>query len=802
MFGIPRPSHESRKEFFLPRDPDGTPFSVAQEFASVFSGSPRRRCPVLLLTGICLASLFIGATRSPATGSDSDTPSASQCASAGRAAFDNGQFDEAVAQWRTAARLCEANGDDTGRMEALINLGNAYESLGQQTLAVSVLEKAVHLAESSGDNTRLALAKNSLGAAGTSARQFGPAEQDLRESLAMARGSHDTKTAASALNNLGNLLADQGKTADALDAFQESASLAQQTTNDLLAARALGNAAATALRAGQTADAARLNGAALGLLRDLPPSHDLAFLLVGAAQTDWQLNQHSAEAACRQALLIAEKISDERAKTYALGMLGRIYESQHDYDKALSATRQAAFIAQQIQAPDALYRWEWQTGRLHKEQGDRAAAIAAYRRAEQSLRFIRHDLGYGSCAACAPFREAVGPLYLELADLLLQQAESLKDEQARQQTLLEARDTVEQLKSVELEDYFEDECVSLLRAKTTRIETISPTTAVIYIITLPDRTVLLVGLTSGLTQFSLPVGEADLTAEIRLFRTHLEKRTTNEYLAEAQQLYRWLITPIKDTLAAHHIDTLVFVPDSALRTIPMAALHDGDHFLIEQFAVAETPGLTLMAPRPISRDHIHALTGGLSIATQGFPALPYVSAELQQVHALFGGPDLANADFVIPKLEKDFSDEQFSIVHFATHGQFDRNAGDSFILTYDGKLTLDRLEDMIRPGQYRGQPVELLTLSACQTAAGDDRAALGLAGVAVKAGARSALATLWFVNDESTATLITDFYKTLRNEKTFSKAKALQQAQIKLIADPRYDHPCYWAAFVMIGNWL
>jgi len=109
---------------------------------------------------------------------------------------------------------------------------------------------------------------------------------------------------------------------------------------------------------------------------------------------------------------------------------------------------------------------------------------------------------------------------------------------------------------------------------------------------------------------------------------------------------------------------------------------------------------------------------------------------------------------------------------------------------------------MIRPSQYRGKPVELLTLSACQTAAGDDRAALGLAGVALKAGARSALATLWFVNDECTATLVTDFYTRLRDDKTASKARALQQAQIKVLSDPRYGHPCYWAAFVMIGNWL
>jgi CHAT domain-containing protein len=124
------------------------------------------------------------------------------------------------------------------------------------------------------------------------------------------------------------------------------------------------------------------------------------------------------------------------------------------------------------------------------------------------------------------------------------------------------------------------------------------------------------------------------------------------------------------------------------------------------------------------------------------------------------------------------------------------------VLTYDTKLTLNNLESLIRPSQYRGQPVELLVLSACQTAAGDDRAALGLAGVAVKAGARSALASLWFVNDQSTSALIAEVYQQMRRSPPISKAHALQAAQVKLLNDRRYRHPCYWSPFLLIGNWL
>jgi len=112
------------------------------------------------------------------------------------------------------------------------------------------------------------------------------------------------------------------------------------------------------------------------------------------------------------------------------------------------------------------------------------------------------------------------------------------------------------------------------------------------------------------------------------------------------------------------------------------------------------------------------------------------------------------------------------------------------------------LEELLRPSQFHGRPVELLTLSACQTAAGDDRAALGLAGVAVKAGARCALATLWSVDDESTASLMGEFYSQLKNVPAITKARSLQLAQIKVFRDPRFDHPDYWAPYLIIGNWL
>jgi CHAT domain-containing protein len=209
-----------------------------------------------------------------------------------------------------------------------------------------------------------------------------------------------------------------------------------------------------------------------------------------------------------------------------------------------------------------------------------------------------------------------------------------------------------------------------------------------------------------------------------------------------------------------------------------------------------------MEPRPFNKENIQLVMNGLSDSVQGFTALPYVPGEVNNLKKLFGGTQLMNKEFVKPNVEKEFAHEQYSIVHIASHGHFDSDAKKTFVLTFDSKLTLDELEQLLRPSQLRDKPVELLTLSACQTAAGDDRAALGLAGVAIKAGARSAFATLWFVNDQSSAALVTDFYTQLHDRPDISKAKALQTAQVRLLADRRYAHPCYWAPYLIIGNWL
>jgi CHAT domain-containing protein len=244
----------------------------------------------------------------------------------------------------------------------------------------------------------------------------------------------------------------------------------------------------------------------------------------------------------------------------------------------------------------------------------------------------------------------------------------------------------------------------------------------------------------------------------------------------------------------------------------MAALHDGSDFLIAKYAVAVSPGLSLSLregqAEAVSASAGRVLASGLSESAQGFAALPNVDEELAVIEDLYGATKLLNEDFQVPAFTRALDPtEQYTIVHIASHGVFAADVNDTFVVTYEGSLNLNNLESLLRPYQVQGKPIDLLTLSACQTSAGDDqsaleRASLGLGGLAVKAGARSAMASLWFANDQATGQLVREFYTQLRDNPEAGKAKALQQAQLRMIRDEAFSHPIYWAPFLMIGDWL
>jgi CHAT domain-containing protein len=596
----------------------------------------------------------------------------------------------------------------------------------------------------------------------------------------------------------------------ALATYLESARLAQQASRPDLAARARINAAVAATRTGQYAQAEALLDAAQAHMGDIPPHHQKAEELnkMGIAYHDLcqqlplcrdELIIHASDALTKAAN-IAQRLNDTRTLSYAWGYLGHVYETQQQHAEALLLTRRALTAAQRVHPPESLYLWQWQAGRLLKAQGDVEAAVAIYRHAIATLQGIRQELSHSYGQSPTTFRQATGRLYFEFVDLLLQTSGTL-DAPRTTRYLQEARDTVELFKAAELRDYFRDQCVDAAQINPTPLDQFTHTAIIIYPIILPDRLELLVSWPHGLKRYTVAVPSQRLERVVRSFRASLQGGKVQRYMRHAQRLYNWLVKPLEAELARTEIKTLVVVPDGVLRLIPLAALHDGQDFIIHRYALATTPALALTDPKPLQRRNLQVLTMGLTEAVQGFAALPNVLGEITTIHKLYGGTQLLNENFLVDRIEQTLQTGDFSIIHIASHSKFARDVAQSFILTFDDKLTMDRLEAFVGRLRYRETPLELLTLSACETAVGDDQAALGLAGIAIKAGARSALATLWQVADEATTVLIQEFYRQLQ-QPSISRAQALQQAQLKLLVSSRYQSPFYWSPFLLINNWL
>ncbi|MGB5959651.1 MAG: CHAT domain-containing protein [Coleofasciculaceae cyanobacterium] len=298
-------------------------------------------------------------------------------------------------------------------------------------------------------------------------------------------------------------------------------------------------------------------------------------------------------------------------------------------------------------------------------------------------------------------------------------------------------------------------------------------------------------------------------------------RSNQGYLAPSQKLYQWLIAPLEGDLQAREIQNLTFIMDTGLRSVPIAALHDGKNFLIERYSVGLMPSLSLADTRYKDIKDSKVLAMGSDTFTEQAP-LPAVPTEIQTIsQRLWQGKSFLNNAFTLENLKQARQQQPFGIIHLATHGEFKSGEPEnSYIQLWDSKLRLDQLRQL----GWNKPPVELLVLSACRTALGDQQAELGFAGLGVLAGVKSALASLWYVSDQGTLALMTDFYTELKSAPI--KSEALRQSQIAMIKgqvlikngklitpkteislpselalqNQTLQHPYYWAAFTMIGN--
>jgi CHAT domain-containing protein len=530
-----------------------------------------------------------------------------------------------------------------------------------------------------------------------------------------------------------------------------------------------------------------------------------------------------------KAIKVAKKIEDYRAESFALGTLGHIYECRQQYPQALKITKEAILAAEQeLKAQDSLYLWEWQIGRIWKSKKEINKAILAYEQATKTLNTIRQDILTANRDIQFDFRDTIEPIYRELVALRLSLEESVQAvnksliSQTRQENISRILKTIDSLKLAELQNYFGNDCIITPFQEKTIQEIGDTKTAYLNTIILSNKTVVILTLPNGRSRLeTIDIKKQEIENKINEFRNNLEssRHRDDEYNTKyAREFYNWLVKPFIEEIQKSNIKTLVFIQDGILRSIPMAALHDGEKFLIQNYAVATIPSINLTDIRPLQKKKLRILALGLSkeskVNAKIFDSLKGVSEEINQILETIPGQKLIDEDFTISGLQKELNEESYPIIHIATHGSFGTQQEDTFIITGEKNpqtgenkiLNFNDLDKKIRQNTRNRRILELLTLTACKTAVGDERSTLGLAGVAVQAGAKSTIASLWAIDDISTAQIAVDFYSYLSKNPNMTKAEALQAAQVELIEGKEiegrtFTHPAYWSPLILVGNW-
>jgi len=778
-----------------------------------------------------------------------------------------GQFEQAIASLNPVIANYQKTGDRVQLGRMLTEQAQAYSSLGQQRKAIALLcggqepnctkESALAIARQHSDLLGEAAGLGSLGNVYRLQGDYEAAVRSHSKSLEIAEKLQNSAYVIAAKNGLGNTYANLAKRDDryaefatetrdqtATDKFTRQARehdrtairffeavviAARQQNKPIDQSHALLNLATSYQRSGLPIDSTLkqvndLHGSCgvAPCANRLPDSRDKVYGLIRLANL-WQSSKLNPNVQClpqtpaetvtllQSAIAVSQRIRDPQAESFALGRLGHHYECQRNFTQALKLTQQAQLAAQN---QSSRYLWDWQTGRILQAQGETAKAISAYENAVKALKEIRGDLAIASRDFQFDFRDVIEPVYRELTELQLRSTSNKTSE--KQSNLESALETIDSLRLAEVQNYLGEDCTITAVAKP--ITLVNDKTAIFSTIVLKNRIAVIVTLPKSQSIIRwIPAQNRTVTATVNDFRLKLEQRSdlANTYQAPAQQIYDWLIRPFSQDLQAAQIETLVFIQDGILRSIPMTALYDGKQFLVEQYAIANTLSLTLTDPTQLEQRSLRVLEFGLTkastIGSTFFAPLSFVKSELDRItKTLPGSKEFIDEAFTIDRLKQELTQNAFPIVHLATHGKFGIDSRETFLVTGkqisraasksdNEKLTMNQFYQIL---QTIGKPLELLTLTACETAVGSDRDALGIAGISIQAGAKSAIASLWQVDDQATAELITQFYQNLNQG--MGRAKALQAAQkswLQQHSDAR-QHPGYWAALTLVGNWL
>jgi CHAT domain-containing protein len=495
-----------------------------------------------------------------------------------------------------------------------------------------------------------------------------------------------------------------------------------------------------------------------------------------------------------KALTLSQNLGNNRAESYALGTVAIIYNYSGKTLKAVQYFEKAMALAQSVQAWDIAYEWQWQLGRLYRLLNNFEKANQAYASAINSLDQVRGNLIGINPELQFDFKEKVEPVYHEYMELLFSQGEA---------TAQRAVEIQEKLKIAEIENFLQ--CGKLNIPSPSNNQDSKDLPPIVYLIKLGQQVEVVVKTPNKFYRNTVDYNQL-VTPIDNLLKLVTKKQfilaNESDYIIYSQTIYNLLFAPIKQYLP--NSGTLGFVLDSFFQNIPIDILHDGKNYLASSYSIVIASSSQQFYNQSRKLNNFDALFGGISEISPSFnnpsvpknlPALPEVRAEVESIKKNVSPVStLVNTEFNSRSFQKKIENDYFSIVHLSTHAQFSSDPEQTFILAWDKPLNVKDLRFLLKNGT---EAINLLILSACQTAKGDKRSALGIAGIATQAGALTTLASLWLVDADSTALLMGEFYKGLKNG--LSKAEALRLAKLSLLNNKTYSHPYYWSGFILVG---
>ncbi|MEI6707652.1 MAG: CHAT domain-containing protein [Methylococcales bacterium] len=739
---------------------------------------------------------------------------------------------------------------DDKEMDALLKANSSLEK-GDYQIALEEANSALQHATTKPEQNR---ANGVIGNSLLAMNKFERAEQPLLDAYNSAEKPQDK---ASYANSLGVLYHGLGNTVQQQRFFK----LAQQQVGDnkLLALKIDLNW----MRFQPETDGLPKTDKILTNIATVDSPNERSRLLVNLAEiAKSRGEQQVAKLALEKAYADNDKITDVRLSMELLDSLADIYESNGKYEQALALSEQASTMVDQMDLEYLLINLEWRKARLYERQGRNDYALAAFGRAVDNIQAVRMDIPVEYHDGKSSFRETLEPVYLGYAYHLLKKAGN-QDGEAKQRTLLLARKTVEQIKQTEMEDFLGGRCL-IEGLQRSELETIDTNAAILYPIILPDRLEILMSIGKSIHQYTVSVSQDSIREAAVKLSNALRKGLKKSYRKPSENLYQWIIAPIEKDLENAGIKTLVIVPDGVLRLIPFSALSDGQHYVLEKYAVSVSPGMSLMSggENIKSRAYLSLLAGlskpGSVVEKLPSPAIsgilePDSGAGETAERELLGTRAVMSRSIsdtkkreldrsvermlrqpgAVQKLQKALSlpgveneldnikknlknnvllNENFTIENFRQQVTSEQpyeiiHIASHGIFSSDANnsflMAYDnilKLDDLEALLRGNKGSLELLTFSACETAEGDDRAPMGFAGAALRAKAKSALGSLWPISDEAASQLMTSFYRNLTQGQ--GKAEALRQAQLELLHTNTMNHPYFWSPFILVGNWL